>query len=79
MGSRVFGWQEPARGRERVCRRSGQFGGFPRLSSAASGLFQGHLGFPVLPGHRQLPVLLTEGTTPQNIPTDALVIAIMTL
>lgn len=54
--------QEPSCRWERVCRGAGQSGGLPGVPSPAPGLLQGHLGVPVLPGHRQLPVLFTEGT-----------------
>lgn len=59
----TFGWrwQESSSWWERVCRRVGQSGGLPGLLVAAAGLLQGHLGLPVLPGYRQLPVLFTEG------------------
>ena len=50
--------ESPGRG-ERVCGGIGQPGVVPWLFTAAAGLFQGHLGLPVLSGHRQLPILLT--------------------
>lgn len=53
--------QESPCGRERVFGVVGQPGGLPGVSAPASGLFQGHLGLPVLLGHCQLPVLSTEG------------------
>lgn len=58
--------QESAGWRERVCRGVGQPGGLSWLLAAAAWLLQGHLGLPVLPRHRQLPVLLTEGERKDN-------------
>lgn len=53
--------QESPCGGERVCCGAGQFGCLPGVPPAAPGLLQGHLGLPVLPGYRELPVLITEG------------------
>lgn len=53
--------QESAGWRECVCGGAGQPGGFSWLLAAVAWLLQGHLGLPVLPSHRQLPVLLIEG------------------
>lgn len=60
---RVSSPQDPPCGRERVCGGVGQSGGLPGVLVATPGLFQGHLGFPVLLGHRWLPVLTAKGTT----------------
>ena len=58
----AFCFQKPPCGRKCVCCGAGQSGGLPGVPAAAPGLFQGHLGLPVLPGHCKLPVLFTEGT-----------------
>ena len=61
----LFLWrplQEPACGGECVCGGPGQPGGLPGLPAAPARILQRHLGLPVLPGHRQLPVLVTQGT-----------------
>lgn len=62
-----FFCQEPQSRGERVCCGAGQSGGLPGVPPAAPGLFQGHLGLPVLPGHCQLPILLIEGTSPLSV------------
>ena len=59
--------QKPPCGGERVCCGAGQSGGLLGVPTVAPGLFQGHLGLPVLPGHRQLPVLFTEGNLPLDL------------
>lgn len=44
-------FQKPSCGRKCLCGGVGQPGGLLGIPLDAPGLFQGHLGLPVLPGH----------------------------